>query len=73
MLATEGAAWAFARRHGRECTVVAFNPRATPARLALAGVAGTLRPLLPGWVGGCGEADAPLEMPARSVAVFALE
>jgi glycosidase len=73
VLATEGAAWAFARRHGRECTVVAFNPRATPARLALAGVAGTLRPLLPGWVGGCGEADAPLEMPARSVAVFALE
>jgi hypothetical protein len=53
--------------------VVAFNPRATPARLALAGVAGTLRPLLSGWTGGSGAADAPLEMPARSVAVFALE
>jgi glycosidase len=73
VLAVEGAAWAFARRLGAQCTVVAFNPRATPARLALSGVAGTLRPLLPGWTGSVGAADAPLEMPARSVAVFALE
>jgi glycosidase len=73
VLAVEGAAWAFARRLGAQCTVVAFNPRATPARLALSGAAGTLRPLLPGWTGSVGAADAPLEMPARSVAVFALE
>ena len=81
VLAREGAAWAFARRLGSECTVVALNARSAPARLALSGLSGTLRPLLPNGVSGgtpggmpgpCA-ADAPLVLPARSVAVFALE
>lgn len=77
VLAREGAAWAFARTHGQECTVVALNARARPARLALAGLraAGArLRPLVPERRGADPlRADAPLVLPARSVGVYALE
>lgn len=73
VLAREGAAWAFARSLGPECTVVALNARATPARLDLAARPGTLRSLLPGWAGGPCASDAALVLPARTVAVFALE
>ncbi|MEN9418964.1 MAG: hypothetical protein RI988_2584 [Pseudomonadota bacterium] len=80
VLAREGAAWAFARTHGQECTVVALNARSRPARLVLdrlgglGRAGGRLRPLVTGW--GADDvvpAEAPLRLPARSVGVYALE